>query len=199
MGTQDDFFFLSILTPVSLPKLTLPLLILLVMATDQQNQSQNLPQMLLLWEPAGFAVFGEQSFTSNKFHFLKAYGSTFPLHQFLSIHAESVDAILDHSRHSTSSPSGSAGGHHKRWPWPYRFGWVSPLWCGCCQWWHHFLRRCCWCGSGLALDVVRKITAANRYIRRGVWPSNGEYPLGSKVSQIFFSSFVIIANNYCCL
>jgi hydroxypyruvate reductase 2 len=34
---------------------------------------------------------------------------------------------------------------------------------------------------GLLLDVLRQISAAERYVRRGSWPVQGEYPLGSKV------------------
>ncbi|KAF9602822.1 hypothetical protein IFM89_031682 [Coptis chinensis] len=34
---------------------------------------------------------------------------------------------------------------------------------------------------GLLLDVLRRISASNRYVRSGLWPLKGEYPLGLKV------------------
>lgn len=37
-------------------------------------------------------------------------------------------------------------------------------------------------GVGLFLDVQRKISAADRYVRQGLWTSKGNYPLGSKVT-----------------
>uniref|UniRef100_A0ACD5YCV2 Uncharacterized protein n=1 Tax=Avena sativa TaxID=4498 RepID=A0ACD5YCV2_AVESA len=34
---------------------------------------------------------------------------------------------------------------------------------------------------GLLLDVLRQVSAAGRYVRRGAWPVQGDYPLGSKL------------------
>ncbi|KAJ4838077.1 hypothetical protein Tsubulata_040843, partial [Turnera subulata] len=34
---------------------------------------------------------------------------------------------------------------------------------------------------GLLIDVLRKISASDRYVRRGLWASNGDYVLGSKL------------------
>ncbi|RVW16414.1 Glyoxylate/hydroxypyruvate reductase HPR3 [Vitis vinifera] len=34
---------------------------------------------------------------------------------------------------------------------------------------------------GLLIDVLRRISAADRYVRAGLWPMKGDYPLGSKV------------------
>jgi glyoxylate/hydroxypyruvate reductase len=38
---------------------------------------------------------------------------------------------------------------------------------------------------GLLIDVLRRLTAAGRFVRRGLWPKQGEHPLGSKVHQLF--------------
>ncbi|KAM0900862.1 hypothetical protein ACQ4PT_020337 [Festuca glaucescens] len=38
---------------------------------------------------------------------------------------------------------------------------------------------------GLLIDVLRNISAADRYVRRGLWPVQGDYPLGSKVCRFF--------------
>uniref|UniRef100_A0ACD5WN10 Uncharacterized protein n=1 Tax=Avena sativa TaxID=4498 RepID=A0ACD5WN10_AVESA len=35
---------------------------------------------------------------------------------------------------------------------------------------------------GLLIDVLRQVSAADRYVRRGLWPVRGDYPLGSKLS-----------------
>ncbi|KAL3833569.1 hypothetical protein ACJIZ3_008305 [Penstemon smallii] len=35
---------------------------------------------------------------------------------------------------------------------------------------------------GLAIDVLRRVSAANRFVRTGSWPARKEYTLGSKVS-----------------
>ncbi|KAM0900880.1 hypothetical protein ACQ4PT_020348 [Festuca glaucescens] len=34
---------------------------------------------------------------------------------------------------------------------------------------------------GLMIDVLRQVSAAERYVRRGSWPVQGDYPLGSKL------------------
>ncbi|GMN57877.1 hypothetical protein TIFTF001_026972 [Ficus carica] len=34
---------------------------------------------------------------------------------------------------------------------------------------------------GLLLDVVRKISASDQFMRQGLWPTSGDYPLGSKL------------------
>lgn len=37
---------------------------------------------------------------------------------------------------------------------------------------------------GLLIDVLRRISAADRYVRAGLWPMKGDYPLGSKVNFV---------------
>nr|CAB3486360.1 unnamed protein product [Digitaria exilis] len=34
---------------------------------------------------------------------------------------------------------------------------------------------------GLLIDVLRRITASSRFVRRGLWPLQGDYPLGTKL------------------
>ncbi|XP_043716198.1 glyoxylate/hydroxypyruvate reductase HPR3-like [Telopea speciosissima] len=36
---------------------------------------------------------------------------------------------------------------------------------------------------GLLLDVLRRVSAADRYVRQGLWPIKGDYPLGSKLGS----------------
>lgn len=40
---------------------------------------------------------------------------------------------------------------------------------------------------GLLIDVTRRITMSDRYVRSGSWASRGSYPLGSKVINYAFS------------
>ncbi|KAF2311106.1 hypothetical protein GH714_019522 [Hevea brasiliensis] len=39
---------------------------------------------------------------------------------------------------------------------------------------------------GLLIDVLRKISASNSYVKQGNWPTRGDYPLGSKFSFVNF-------------
>ncbi|TVU06861.1 hypothetical protein EJB05_46897, partial [Eragrostis curvula] len=42
---------------------------------------------------------------------------------------------------------------------------------------------------GMLIDVLRRVSAAERFVRRGLWPVQGDYPLGSKVH--FFTSVLL--------
>lgn len=44
---------------------------------------------------------------------------------------------------------------------------------------------------GLLLDVMRKISASNHFLKSGRWPAEGEYPLGTKVFFFFLFFFLI--------
>jgi hypothetical protein len=48
---------------------------------------------------------------------------------------------------------------------------------------------------GLLIDVLRRVSAADRYVRRGMWPVQGDYPLGSKVCQ-FISLLKTVTDTY---
>ena len=43
----------------------------------------------------------------------------------------------------------------------------------------------------LLLDVVRRVSAADRFVRSGLWPQKRKYPLGCKVRFCFVYSFCI--------
>jgi hydroxypyruvate reductase 2 len=36
---------------------------------------------------------------------------------------------------------------------------------------------------GMLVDVIRRVSAAERFVRRGLWPVQGDYALGSTVSS----------------
>ena len=40
---------------------------------------------------------------------------------------------------------------------------------------------------GLLLDVLRLLSASDRYVRSGLWPKNGFYPLGNSVCCLILS------------
>ena len=40
---------------------------------------------------------------------------------------------------------------------------------------------------GLLIAVLRRVSAADRYVRAGLWPAQGDYPLTSKVRFLFLS------------
>lgn len=44
---------------------------------------------------------------------------------------------------------------------------------------------------GLLIDVLRRISASDRYVRAGLWPDKGDYPLGNKVSPVI--QFLILS------
>jgi hydroxypyruvate reductase 2 len=48
---------------------------------------------------------------------------------------------------------------------------------------------------GLLIDVLRRVSAADRYVRRGMWPVQGDYPLGSEVCQ-FISLLKTVTDTY---
>lgn len=160
---------------------------------DGKIHSQNLPQVLVLRKPSTFAVYGEEAFTSNKFRYLKAYESTLPLPQFLATHGESVKAIFSSAGAPVTADilrmlpevklvvATSTGLDHIDVAECRRRG-VAVANAG-----GVFSEDVADMAVGLLIDVMRKISAADRFVRRGLWPSKGEYPLGSKVIIIFIS------------
>lgn len=155
----------------------------------RHNQEvQNLPEVIVLLPPGGFKFM--ESEYSHRFHFLKAWESQIPLDQFLRTHASSVQAMLS----SANGPlitaqilqmlpslkdivTTSAGLDH-----------VDLLECrrrriAVANAGNVFSEDVADMAVGLLIDVLRKISAADRYVRRGMWARNGDYHLGSKVSN----------------
>ncbi|KAI9182447.1 hypothetical protein LWI28_025476 [Acer negundo] len=154
-------------------------------ALDNNN---NLPQVLILKLPPAFALFGDQFFSSEKFQFLKAYESDLPLHQFLTTHAQSVQAIL-------SSGAAVVTADILRLVPSVRLVVATHIGLDNID-----LAECCRRGIavtnagnvgsedvadtavGLLIDVLRKISSADGFVRQGLWPLKGDYPLAFKVS-----------------
>ncbi|KAJ0968494.1 hypothetical protein J5N97_025411 [Dioscorea zingiberensis] len=152
------------------------------MAGDERRPSELRP-LLLLRRPPPLAL----SCLSTRFHLLKPWDSPLPLPAFLSAHAASVEALLitglDPVTAATldSLPSvrcvvtTSAGVNHidlsecaRRSIVVANTGTV-------------FSEDGADYAVGLLIDVLRRVSAADQYVRRGLWPITGDYPLGSKL------------------
>ncbi|KAJ8900301.1 hypothetical protein K2173_024941 [Erythroxylum novogranatense] len=151
------------------------------------QSTPQLPQVLLMREPPAFTLCGEQPFSSDKFRYLKAYESTLPLDQFLTTHAQSVQAILSsHNAPVTAAilrllpearlvVTTSAGLNQIDLPECRRRG-IKVANSGTVS-----AANVADLAIALLIDVKRKISASNRYVKQGLWSTNEDYPLGSKL------------------
>ncbi|GLT84472.1 hypothetical protein SLE2022_027000 [Rubroshorea leprosula] len=149
------------------------------------SRSQPLPEVLVLEPPPVFKFHGDR--LSEKFVFLKAWESPLPLEQFLIVHAQSVRALLLSGTYRLTAdilrllPSlkliftTSAGLNHIDLPACHKQG-ISVAGAGSLH-----SEDVADLAVGLLIDVLRKISAADRYARRGLWVSNGDFPLGFKL------------------
>lgn len=152
---------------------------------QRQLPPETLPQVLVLRPPSVFKVMEEEF--SKKFQFLKAWESPLPIHLFLSRHARHVTALLCSGISPVTAdilqqlPSvrlivtTSAGLNH-----------IDLLECrgrgiSVANAGDVFSEDVADTAVGLFIDVLRKITSADRYVRGGSWAVNGDYPLGSKL------------------
>ena len=156
-----------------------------------------LPTVLVLHRSSTIALL--EPLCSQKFNLLKAYDSSLPLHHFLTTHAASVEALISSVNgppitaqilHSLPSlkfiATTSAGLDH-----------VDLLECRrrgvtVANASKAFAEDVADMAVGLFFDVMRKISASDRYVRDGLWASRGDYPLGCKVSNISITDDSII-------
>ncbi|KAI3800483.1 hypothetical protein L1987_28574 [Smallanthus sonchifolius] len=148
-------------------------------------QPPELEKILVLRRPYIFSVH-EHDF-SNRFHLLKAYESPLPLHDFVHAHAQCVKAVLCSGTYPIKAElirhlpalqliaSAATGVNH-----------IDMVECG---------RRGIIVtnagdtysddvadGSvGLLIDVMRRITSGDRFVRGGYWLTSTHYPLGSNL------------------
>lgn len=151
----------------------------------KHKSQEDLPQVIILKQPSLFRLFENQLL--QKFQLLKAWESPLPTHTFLTTHAQSVQAmicsgmtpvtadVLQHLASLRLVVSTSAGVNHIDLPECKRRG-IAVANAGTV-----FSEDCADMAVALLIDVWRKLTAADRYVRKGLWPVNGEYPLGSKL------------------
>ncbi|EEF50428.1 glycerate dehydrogenase, putative [Ricinus communis] len=158
------------------------------MANHPQNYQQPqslLPEVLVL-ERSPVFKFHEHRL-SQKFHFLKAWESQLPLHQFLAAHAYSVQVLLSSGRDPVTAnnirllPSlrlivtTSAGLNHIDLQECRRQG-IAIATAGSL-----YSEDVADLTVGLFIDVLRKISASDQYVRQGSWPTKGDFPLGFKL------------------
>ncbi|KAI9180041.1 hypothetical protein LWI28_000534 [Acer negundo] len=151
------------------------------------EKSHDLPQVLLLKPPLDMEVFGQDRFSSDKFRFLKAWESPLPLDQFLQAQAQSVQAILVSGGIPVTAETirllpalkllmtTGAGLNHIDMPECRRRG-IAVANAGSVP-----SADVADLAVGLLIDVLRKVSASDRYVRRGLWTTNGDFTLGSKV------------------
>nr|CAN77384.1 hypothetical protein VITISV_006350 [Vitis vinifera] len=147
-------------------------------------EEEALPQLLILKPPSLFSDF--QYKFSPKFQLLKAWESPLPTTLFLTTHAHSVKAVVS----SSSSPITSdilrhlpslqlvvattVGLNQIDLPECRRRG-ISIANAG-----KILSEDCADMGVGLFIDVLKKISAGDRFVRSGLWPIQKDFPLGSK-------------------
>ncbi|KAE8662493.1 Glyoxylate/hydroxypyruvate reductase HPR3 [Hibiscus syriacus] len=157
-------------------------------------RTKDLPQVLVMKPPPLLTLF-EDKFISTKFQLLKAWESTLPLDQFLTTYAGSVRAVLC-SGASPVTPhiirllpsvqfvvTASAGINHIDLNECRRLGIAVANAAAV------FSDDAADAAVGLLIDVLRKISVADRFVRRGLWPAMGDYPFGSKVIISLFVCF----------
>ena len=70
------------------------------------------------------------------------------------------------------------------WNRPHRLGWVQPPWYSGCLCSRRSSQGCCWHGRGLLIDVLWKISAADRHVRKWGLSMPQNLSFGSKVLLI---------------
>ncbi|KAF5952972.1 hypothetical protein HYC85_010916 [Camellia sinensis] len=153
------------------------------------NQEQELPpQVLVLSPPPAFTAF--QHNFSAKFRILKAYESPLSTDLFLANYAHSVRAVLCSGRTPITAdllrrlPSlqlvvtDSTGINNIDLP-ECRRQRISVANAGSV-----FSKDVADFAVGLLIDVIRRISAADRFVRRHLWSTHGDFPLASKTNCI---------------
>lgn len=146
----------------------------------------DLPDLLVLRPGLLYKVF-EQEFLA-KFNVLKPYESPLPLHKFLHDHAQSAKAILceaivtritaDLLRQLPALQlvvADGTGVNHIDLAECGRRG-IAVTNTG-----DVFSEDTADYGVGLLIDVLRKVSGGDAFVRRGAWPVNLEFPLGFKL------------------
>ncbi|XP_009626264.1 glyoxylate/hydroxypyruvate reductase HPR3-like [Nicotiana tomentosiformis] len=147
-----------------------------------------LPEVIVLGQPTLFNIYGEQ--LSHKFRFLKPWESSLPSEQFISTHAQSVQAMISSPKDFVGKISSSllcllpslrvivttsAGVNHIDLVECRRRG-ISVA-----NAVSVFSEDVADFAVGLLIDVLRKISVADRFVKNGLWSLHVDFPLCSKV------------------
>ncbi|KAM5555000.1 glyoxylate/hydroxypyruvate reductase HPR3-like [Rosa sericea] len=154
-------------------------------ASEDDVPSEELPHLLLIHPPSSFTRLPSE--ICEKCRVLKAWESPLPLDQFLSTHARSIQALLIRGFLMINRDilqqlpalkliiTISVGVNHIDMAECRRRG-ISVTNAGSA-----YSEDVADIAVGLYIDVLRKLSAADRYVRQGLWSSKGDYPLGSKL------------------
>nr|BAD93786.1 putative glycerate dehydrogenase [Arabidopsis thaliana] len=157
------------------------------MATS--SSTEKLPRVLIVKRPDAMAVLGDGFVASTKFEILKAFESPLPLPEFLAYHSDSISAIIAPVAAPVTADlirilpnlrlvvTTSAGVDHVDLVECRRRG-ISVANAG-----SSFSEDVADTAVGLLIDVFRRISAANRFVKQRFWPLKGDYPLGSKLGR----------------
>lgn len=147
---------------------------------------EQLPEIVVLGPPVVFALYDQQF--SSRFRFLRPWESEEPLPQFLASRARSTQAAICSGDFSLSAavlanlPSlrlvvtSSAGLNHIDLTECRRRG-IAVAYAG-----NFFSPDVADLAVGLLIDVLRKVSAGNRFVKNGLWPNKPDFPLGFKVN-----------------
>ncbi|MBA0844786.1 hypothetical protein Goarm_023117, partial [Gossypium armourianum] len=155
------------------------------MADKETQQPEGLPVVFLHRPPSFILPFGDH--LRSQFHVLDPYESPEPYESFLARHASSIRALMTMGPTLVSAEfldrlpvlelivATSAGLDHIDLPACRSRGIVvtnaSPA----------FAEDVADCAVGLLIDVLRRISAADRFVRGRMWPVKETYPLGFKL------------------
>ncbi|KAL3536905.1 hypothetical protein ACH5RR_000271 [Cinchona calisaya] len=157
-----------------------------VMAHQTPQKPIHLPEILVVGPPSILSTYENQF--SQKFHMLKPYESPIPLEEFLKIHAQNTQAVFTSGtfQHLNSTlqllPSvrvvvtTSVGLDHIDLNQCRRRG-IAVAYTPAI-----FSADVADLAVGLLIDVLRKISAANGFVKSGFWPIKGDYHLATKLS-----------------
>ncbi|XP_071717838.1 glyoxylate/hydroxypyruvate reductase HPR3-like [Rutidosis leptorrhynchoides] len=144
-----------------------------------------LPNVLILGPPSVFNLYERQF--SEKYRLLKPWESSLPLKQYLVTHADSVQAAFSSPKQPINTDilqmlpelrliaTSSAGVDHIDLCECKRLGIKVTNAASA------FSEDVADSAVGLLIDVLRKVSAADRFVRAGLWPQNGDYLLGNKL------------------
>ncbi|KGN56571.1 glyoxylate/hydroxypyruvate reductase HPR3 [Cucumis sativus] len=151
-----------------------------------EGESKELPEVLVLGPPWVFSTLESQF--PNKFHYLKPWLSQLPLHQFLTSYAQSTQALLIPVSPPLNSPildclpslklvvTVSAGVEHLNFA-ELRGRGIAVAYAG-----NVFSEDVADMAVGLLIDVLRKVSAGDRFVKQRLQPIKPDFPLRSKLS-----------------
>ncbi|MFS7932609.1 putative oxidoreductase [Helianthus anomalus] len=143
----------------------------------QDHQQPELRQVLVLQPPFVFNI--HEHLFADRFHVLKAYDSPLPTRDFLQANAQSVKVVLCSGIRDLPAlklvVTDATGVNHIDMAECVRRG-IKVTNVG-----DVYSDDVADAAVGLLIDVMRRITSGERFVRDGCWTTSREYPLGAKL------------------